>query len=204
MDERRDDPFSKFIIPLFEEQDRHKVLFLTKSDRVENLVEIERHDQAIISFSVNAPEVATRYEVGTPSHERRIEAATMVKTSGYNVRIRIDPMIPIEGWEEQYLNLVEQIFANFTPDRITLGSIRGLNKTLLFAKGDTSWKDWLVKKTGWGLKIEDKLREKMYRLIINRLHKKFKYTEIALCKETKTMWERLEMNWTKCRCNCVL
>ncbi|MFH1639075.1 MAG: hypothetical protein ABIB93_02010, partial [Chloroflexota bacterium] len=32
MAESSDTPFSKLIIPLFEEQDKHKVLFLTKSD----------------------------------------------------------------------------------------------------------------------------------------------------------------------------
>jgi len=44
MGENGKEPFSKFIIPLFEKQDRHKVLVLTKSDKVKHLLEIEKHD----------------------------------------------------------------------------------------------------------------------------------------------------------------
>jgi hypothetical protein len=54
MHENCDNPFSKFTIPLFETQRLHKILFLTKSSDVKNLLEIESHNQVIISFSLNA------------------------------------------------------------------------------------------------------------------------------------------------------
>ena len=54
MNENVDFPFSKFIIPIFEAQRLHKVLFLTKSSNVKNLLATESHNQAIISFSLNA------------------------------------------------------------------------------------------------------------------------------------------------------
>ena len=37
---------------------RHKVLFVTKSDNIRNLLEINPHSQVIISFTLNADEVA--------------------------------------------------------------------------------------------------------------------------------------------------
>ena len=66
MGENEKEPFSKFIILLFEKQDRHKVLFLTKSDKIKHLLEIEKHDHVIISFSLNTPENAKRWETGAP------------------------------------------------------------------------------------------------------------------------------------------
>jgi hypothetical protein len=45
MNENSDNPFSKFIISLFETQKLHKVLFLTKSSDVRSLLEIEPHRQ---------------------------------------------------------------------------------------------------------------------------------------------------------------
>jgi len=90
-------PFTKFIIPMFEKQNRHKVLFLTKSSNVKNLLEIESHNQAIVSFSLNAIPVAERWEKA-PHVLKRIEAARKVFEAGYEVRIRIDPMVPIENW----------------------------------------------------------------------------------------------------------
>ena len=122
-------PFSKFIIPIFEKQDKHKVLFLSKSSNVKNLLEIEPHNQVIVSFSLNAIPVAERWEKA--SHVlKRIEAARKVFGAGYEVRIRIDPMIPIENWQKYYLELLCIIFDNLTPERITLGSLRGLQSTI--------------------------------------------------------------------------
>ena len=51
MHEHVDIPFSKFIIPIFEEQNIHKVLFLTKSSNVKNLMDIEPLKPAIPKFS---------------------------------------------------------------------------------------------------------------------------------------------------------
>jgi three-Cys-motif partner protein len=97
-------PFSRFIIPIFSSQKLHKVLFLTKSSNVKNLLEIEPHNQAILSFSLNAIPVTEHWEKA-PSVLSRIEAAKRVYQVGYEVRVRIDPMVPIEAWQEHYLQL---------------------------------------------------------------------------------------------------
>ncbi|MGQ9848231.1 MAG: three-Cys-motif partner protein TcmP, partial [Bacteroidales bacterium] len=84
MYENTERPFSKFVIPLFEQQSIHKVLFLTKCSNVKNLLEIEPHNQAIISFSLNAIPVSQRWEKA-PSVLKRIEAAKKVFEKGYEV-----------------------------------------------------------------------------------------------------------------------
>jgi len=135
-------PFSRFIISLFEQQDRHKVLFVTKSDNIENLLRVSCHNRAIVSFSLNASEVAKRWERGTPPIDRRIEAGRKLSLAGYEVRVRIDPMVPVSDWRAHYTNLVHQIFTKFVPARITLGSLRGLQSTINGAK-DKSWLEYL-------------------------------------------------------------
>ncbi len=114
MHENDELPFSKFIVPMFETQGRHKVLFLTKSSNVKNLLEIEPHNQVIIGFSLNAIPVAKRWEKA-PSVLKRIEAAKKVFDAGYEVRIRIDPMVPVKNWQEHYLELLDILFDNFMP-----------------------------------------------------------------------------------------
>ncbi len=128
--EGSNEPFSKFIIPMFEWQSLHKVLFVTKSDNIKHLLEINPHNQAIMSFSLNAEEVAKIWERGAPSVDRRIEAGRRLSQAGYEVRVRIDPMMPIPDWKGCYAALIDQIFANFVPSRITLGSLRGLQSTI--------------------------------------------------------------------------
>src|SRR3989304_4222732 len=98
MTENAKEPFSKFIIPLFEQQEKHKVLLLTKSTCTKNLEKIESHKQTIISFSLNAPCVSKKWEMAPPVKER-IQAARTLNQSGYDVRVRIDPMVPIEKWQ---------------------------------------------------------------------------------------------------------
>lgn len=194
-------PFSKFIITIFETQEFHKVLFLTKSSNVKNLLEIEPHNQVIISFSLNAVPVAQRWEKA-PSVLKRIEAAKKVFEAGYEVRIRIDPVVPIENWQEHYLELVDIIFQNFMPERITLGSLRGLQSTVNGCT-DKSWVKYLKESSNWGKKIDFKTRYIMYSTIIQQLKTKYNFKRIALCKETVQMWNILKMDYQKIRCNCV-
>jgi spore photoproduct lyase len=194
-------PFSKFIIPIFETQNIHKVLFLTKSTNVKNLLEINPHNQAIISFSLNAIPVAERWEKAPPVL-KRIEAAKKVFDAGYEVRIRIDPMVPIENWQKYYLELLNIIFDNFIPERITLGSLRGLQSTINGCT-DKSWVKYLKESSNWGKKIDFKTRYDMYLLLINTLKEKFSFTDIALCKETVKMWDFLKMDYRKIKCNCI-
>jgi spore photoproduct lyase len=209
-------PFSKFIIPLFESQNKHKVLFLTKSTNVKNLLEIESHNQTIISFSLNADKVAKKWEKKAPPVLKRIEAASKLAKAGYEIRLRIDPMVPISGWQESYIELIDQIFTEFKPERITLGSLRGLQSTINGTK-DKSWKIYLEEKSNWGKKIEFSNRFTMYLHLIKHLKEKYNYTNVSLCKETVQMWEksnltlRLEsqfespnMDYQRIRCNCIL
>jgi len=194
-------PFSKFIIPIFEEQKLHKVLFLTKSSNVKHLLEIEPHNQVILSFSLNAIPVAKKWEKA-PSVLKRIEGAKIVFEAGYEVRIRIDPMVPIENWQEHYLQLHDIIFENLMPERITLGSLRGLQSTINGCT-DKSWVRYLKESSNWGKKIDFRTRYAMYSTIIQQLETKYGFENIALCKESVQMWNALGMDYRKMRCNCI-
>jgi len=202
MGEGLNKPFSEFIISMFEEQKKHKVLFVTKSDNIKHLLEINPHNQAIISFSLNADGVAKRWERGAPSVGRRIEAGRKLSQAGYEVRIRIDPMVPVLDWERHYTSLVEQIFDSFVPSRITLGSLRGLQSTINGSK-DRSWLQYLKENSNWGKKVDFKTRYEIYAALINQLKENYNYSDIALCKETVAMWGRLGMDYKKIKCNCV-
>lgn len=195
-------PFSKFIIPIFEKQKKHRVLFVTKSDRIKNLLEIKPHRQVIVSFSLNAIPVAYRWERRAPKVVDRVVAAKMLSKKNYEVRIRIDPMVPIDNWQRYYKELVDLIFSNLIPERITIGSLRGLQSTLNGTK-DNTWKKYLRESSSWGKKIDFTTRLSMYLDTMSYLEKKYDYRRIGLCKETKAMWQKLGMNYTEIKCNCT-
>lgn len=202
MTEHMEAPFSKFIMPLFEQQERHKVLLLTKSTDTKNLEKMKSHDQTIVSFSLNAPSVSKTWEIAPPV-KKRIQAAKKLSKRGYIVRVRIDPIVPIEKWQKDYFGLIDSIFDNFIPERITFGSLRGLQSTINNAK-DKSWVPYLTEKSNWGKKVAFDLRFELYKSIFDYLKDNYNFRKVALCKETIEMWNKLDMDYTKINCNCLL
>ncbi|MEM3796496.1 MAG: hypothetical protein QW763_06445 [Archaeoglobaceae archaeon] len=194
-------PASIRFAKLFQEQDCYWLLLVTKSDRIENLLKIEP-ERIVVSFSINAVEVAKRWEKGAPDTNRRIEAAAKLNEHGYPVRVRIDPIAPIDGWKGQYERLVDEIFSRFEPERITLGTLRGLITTIRNAS-DTSWVEFLDEKSNWGLKPRFELRREIYDFMIGLLEE-IGFKNYALCKETLNIWNSLGIDYKGIKCNCVL
>jgi len=216
MDEgnRAGEPFSHFIVKAMNElvaktgKDWFRVLFLTKSSYVDRLVEVLPSKYVIFSVSLNAEPVAKKWERGAPPPSKRIEGAKRVAETGTEVRVRIDPMVPISGWEDEYAKLVDEIMDAFEPGRITLGTLRGLEKTIRMAE-DRSWTKYLMEESGWGLKIPFKTRFRMYDYVIKYLAREWNYDRVALCKETPEIWRELGFEpgrpgiWENVKCNCT-
>lgn len=193
------------IIPLFKHQDKHKLLLLTKSTNINGLLESHSQKNVIVSFSFNAYPVSERWEHKTPHPRDRIKAAKKVFDAGYEVRIRIDPMVQIDGWEKLYRQLIDDTFTSFYPERVTLGTLRGLQSTINNCI-DKSWVNYLTSggKSSWGKKIEDNTRYKMYKNIITYLEHEYNYHNIGICKETLSMLQKLNIDIMNMKCNCTL
>ena len=124
------------LINLFANQRKHRVLFLTKSTRIENIEREDPDRQVIISFSINASEVSAAYEKKAPSPTDRISAAKRLIERGWEVRIRLDPMVPVEGWKDYYAQIIDLI--NETgPEIVTLGSLRYFRPLVNFSSDNT-------------------------------------------------------------------
>ena len=202
MYENNGHPFSNFILNIFDTQNKHKVLFLTKSIWIKNLLKLKTNGSPIISFSLNASYVSGKWEKRAPPIRKRINAAKQLWEVGYVVRIRIDPMVPIRNWKSHYRNLVDKIFSSFEPERITIGSLRGLQSTINNVM-DKSWVNYLSEKSNWGKRMDFLTRFSMYTNIISYLKENYDFKKVALCKETIGMWNKLGKNYEKIRCNCT-
>jgi len=111
-------------------------------------------------------------------------------------------MVPVENWEEHYLRLLEMIFENLTPERITLGSLRGLPSTIGQCT-DKSWIPYLKERSSWGKKIDFGIRYAMYSTLIQELGTTYNFDKMALCKETIQIWDALKMDYREIGCNCT-
>lgn len=62
-------------------------------------------------FSVNATSVANRFEGGTARIPARLRALRAMAQAGYPVGLTIAPVMPIDGWQEAYGQLLDEAAA---------------------------------------------------------------------------------------------
>jgi spore photoproduct lyase len=196
------------ILPLFEDatlnKAGHKVLLVTKSDKIEHLLERADPKAVVASFSINTENVFKVWEKGAAHPSSRLKAAEEAQNAGFEVRIRIDPIIPFPqaSWRGEYCKLIDGIFNSLHPSRITLGTLRGLRTTIRKA-GDKTWIKFIESPSKWGLKPRRETRYEIYKAIIDYLYEEYGYRDFALCKEDVEMWQNLGLDWKKCKCNCI-
>jgi spore photoproduct lyase len=85
--------------------------FTTKFDDVAPLLAVPHGGRTRVRVSVNADEVAGRFEGGTARLPRRIAALRTLAQAGYPVGLTIAPIMPIPQWREGYGALLRDVAA---------------------------------------------------------------------------------------------
>ena len=83
--------------------------FTTKFDDVNELVTLDHGRRTRVRLSVNADDIAHRFEGGTARMPARIEALRQLALAGYRVGLTIAPIMPIPEWREQYGRLLTDV-----------------------------------------------------------------------------------------------
>jgi spore photoproduct lyase len=201
--------FAKQIIPFMPEHaPGTRLLFLTKSDCVDEILELDHGGQSIISFSLNTETVFQQLEHRTASPESRLAAAAKVQKAGYEVRLRIDPVIFYSTWEKDYMELVDKIFQFVQPTRITLGEYRPSNGLAnhigsRFPDSPLLRINKSMVREGGKLRYNKGQRIEMFRTIIEAIKQNRSDIHIALCKEQPQIWKALGLNMKGLLCNCL-
>ena len=79
--------------------------FTTKFDGVARLLSLEHRGRTRVRFSLNAASVSRDFEGGTASVLQRLRALRAMALAGYPVGLTIAPIMPVEGWREEYMAL---------------------------------------------------------------------------------------------------
>lgn len=190
------------LMNLFEKQNKHLLLFLTKNEiiptEIEENVYSRVYKNTIFSFSVNSLEVSERYEKGTPNPFKRLATAYRLKKHLQRVRIRIDPIIEIKDYKEEYKPVINVINEFVKPERVTLGSLRFFKNLQNYSDSDVFSKAMDNADEDKRMRVELKKRSEIYQYFLENL----KIEEIALCKETLSCHRHLFIKMN--RCNCTL
>jgi spore photoproduct lyase len=207
-------------IPWFGRSGNGYLFMLTKSDNVDDILDLDHNGHTIVAWSMNNAAVSRKYEIGAPTFRRRLAAARKVQEAGYPLRIRLDPIVPCEGWQYAYAETIKEIFSSVSPERITLGTLR-------FEKGFYNMRNTIFT-TGHELpnlmeemtpmftpkmfpgnkhpkagkySFSESKRSEIFRFAIGEI-RKYSDCRIALCKESENVWSELGLDLSRCSCVC--
>lgn len=195
-------PLSGMLVPLFRRQKRHRLVFLTKSTCIQHLHRIEPTDRVVLSWSVNAEKVGQRWEVGAPLPSKRLAAAKEMKELGWPIRLRLDPMVPFDGWKDGYGAVIDKI-NELGPEMVTIGALRASATLKAHARRngrDSSIFGLLDEKdpSGFKYRLPFETQVEMFRFAVERLDKE--KIKVALCKEDKSVWDAVGLTFNGCHC----
>jgi len=209
------------LIPLFADTKTNpygrKLILLTKSTNVHYLEGLPTKN-ILVTFSINPEIIADLWEGKwpdglriTPPISKRLAASINVNDMGFEVRWRIDPIFPVDNWQDIYHDFfVTAAFDGHRPTRITLGTYREMGRSLLaMARG---WglpaMEWIpeqkLSKDGMHYHLPEKLRIEIYKQLADFIKNAWSPMDsnplVALCKESKSV--RCAVGITDDHCNC--
>ena len=209
-------------IPWFGKTGNGYLFMLTKSDNVDAILDLPHNGHTIIAWSINNEKVSQKFEIGAPSFQRRLEAAYKVQQAGYPIRIRLDPIVPFNGWQNAYSQTIRQVFDRVAPERVTLGTLRFEKgfynmRNSIFTTGpelsslletmhpmfEPKIFDGFRSPKSGKYSFSDDKRAEIFRYIICQI-RKFSDCKIALCKESADLWNRVGLELSRCSCVCQL
>lgn len=208
------------IIPLFASAETNptdvKLVLLTKTANTHYLRGLPTHN-ILITFSLNPEPVADLWEGKfpdgtrvTPTVSRRLEAALEAQEMGFEVRWRVDPIFALDSWRDLYGAFFKEVAqVGHRPARITLGTYREMQPSLR-----TFVEKWglpsmevdqagLVKE-GHHYHLPAKQRAHIYETINEEIsrawHGAGHMPVVALCKEPKTLKQKVGLDHDCCNC----
>lgn len=202
--------YSTVLIPFFAAHPFARLTLLTKSTNIDRLIKLESKGHAILSWSVNPPEVCRVFEENVPDIEKRLEAMRSAAAAGYPVRAVMMPIIPIYGWRDIYADFTRHLLETAPIKRLTLGGIcsyttaRRLMEIKSGLRNTVSLNlDEKIKSSDGRARYSGLLRQEMYALITQAARKYRPQLEVALCLEEKELQQKTGQGNNIGCCNCV-
>ena len=190
--------FSREVVPFFAEQPNVLLELKTKSNCVEELLRLTPKERVVVSWSMNPQVVIDAEEHGTASLDERLTAARLCQDAGYRLGFHFDPMVEYAGWEKDYEQLLERVFAAIDWRRISWLSMGVLRttpslkrimrqrrpRTGLIAAEQTLGPDGKQR-------YFQPLRIQMYRKMLAWIRRSAPIVKVYLCMESATVWQEV-------------
>ena len=191
---------SRDLVPFFARHENATLELKTKSECVDELLQIDPRGRTVVSFSLTPERIAAVEERGTASVAARLAAARRLVAAGYKIGVHFDPIIEHEGWQRNYDELIEQTFAAVDASQLawfSLGSLR-MTSSLRRRVRERPTRDnaavlgaELVECSDGKLRVWRGLRVRMYRSLVRRIRTWAPEVALYLCMEGPQVWQRV-------------
>lgn len=185
------------LVRYFAEQRQGLFELKTKSDRIEPLLEIDHRGRTVLSWSLNSEAMRTAHRAKTAPLTKRLEAARRAQEAGYRLGFHFDPLIWYEGWQQDYQEVVDQLFHVVRPENIAWISLGALRYPAQMDRLIRTRYPGSVLPVGEFVPGEDgkwryfrPLREEMFRCLYQRIKLYAPQAAVYLCMESGLVWRR--------------
>ena len=193
---------TKLLIDLFARQpDRYLELYVGKSSHVDYFLGYDHRGHTTCCWSLSTQTQWQQAERGTASMDGRLEAARKCQEAGYSVRVRLSPIIPIVGWQDDIQAMIRRMFEEIVPEVLTIEPLRFhtyeqlrenfrpglldpefLESMLTIPDDVPAWQ-----KSGF----PTEMRLKVYRTVLEEVAAVSPKTPVAMCREQREVWDAL-------------
>jgi len=204
--------YSRIMVPFFASHPFARMTLLTKTADVQNLLDLPHEGHAVLSWSLNPPDICEAFEANTPPPQDRVEAMQQCAAAGYPVRAVIMPVIPCSGWRGKYAAFLEDLLSQVELQRITLGGICSFPSAQRLMEARLERHNAISNELSKaGARSADGRRRyavanriEIYRHLVNTIRHSRDNLPIGLCLEERPVFAALGMLDAIGRCNCVL
>lgn len=189
--------YSRPLVEFFAGLDNAVLELKTKSDHVENLLDLDHRGKTVIAWSVNPDFIQHSEEHKTATMEERLVAARKCAAAGYPIAFHFDPIIQYPDWSEGYRALVRRLFEAVSPGQVAWISLGGLRmnpaqKSLIRERFPNSVVPLgeLVPAEDGKLRYVKPIRVKMYRTLLKAIDEFGAGTKVYACMERPEVWQK--------------
>jgi spore photoproduct lyase len=188
---------ASLLVPIFSHQQVTALELKTKTTAIGGLKSLPHNRKTIAAWSLNTSQVIKREESSTASLAARLRAAAKCASWGYPLAFHFDPMVIYEGCENEYKQVVQQLFSVVNPADIvwiSLGTLRfmpALKKNIQnrFPESRIIYGEFVAGLDG-KMRYFKPLRIELYRRMVSWIRELAPDVCIYLCMEDNEVWQQ--------------
>lgn len=188
---------SRMLVNKFAGQSYTALELKTKTTAIDTLKNLEHNNKTIMSWSVNTEAVIHENERKTASLTARLKAAFRCQSWGYPLAFHFDPMVIYQGCEQDYKQVVKQIFEYVSPENIawiSMGTFRFMPslKNIIQKRfpGSKIIYGEFIPGLDEKMRYFKPLRISLYKAVYSYIKEKAPDVLVYFCMEDDEVWEK--------------